>query len=274
LSLCPSGYGSIAIAEGLNRALGIDIIQVRSGAAPSSILTTIMEMVRNFGPDNNEGFWNVAVLLGAVFSSTNAGVANYDMDQNFLNDNYLYTREWLNEEKVSEFVINERLLTIFIEKELELDDILTEFWNPNLISFLQGAIDAGVDNPCAPSYSGYEVGVNDKFCEAFLQNDLIDVLRNAKYPVNICHSSEDEIVSYENVPDDRLNPKYLTVDTVVGDHNAAGAACTIRDILYLASPEFWFTPEISSKKKKKKTKSKAKCKKKTHKKKHQRKLRL
>ena len=37
------------------------------------------------------------------------------------------------------------------------------------------------------------------------QNDLIETLENAEYPIDLCHSKIDELVPYANVPDVNAN---------------------------------------------------------------------
>jgi hypothetical protein len=228
----------------LNKALNIDIINVRAGGVPTSLEVTIVDLIRSKALDNID--YQVALIsIGAALSPSNPNVPNYNQGQNFLKDKYndpsnpeLYLIGWLQEDDATREIISARVIETLASLGLTLEDILTEFLNPVILSFLQGAADDGVDNPCSASYSGYEVGVNDLFCEALIQQDLTDVLYNVNYPVSICHSSQDDLISYKNVPDVSRNPDYLSVSTQVGDHLEAGALCVTGDFLSFTSEEF------------------------------------
>mmetsp|Transcript_22606 Transcript_22606/g.52173 ORF Transcript_22606/g.52173 Transcript_22606/m.52173 type:complete len:156 (-) Transcript_22606:152-619(-) len=43
-------------------------------------------------------------------------------------------------------------------------------------------------------------------CEGFLDNTVIDKVQNASFRVNICHSPDDETISFQNVPNVSANP--------------------------------------------------------------------
>jgi hypothetical protein len=236
------GYATVAIAEGLHRALGIDIVQARTGGAPFRPEILFLEIIKSIKAGYDLFvYWYLTILGGGIYSSTNPSVANYNKGQNVLKDEYLYTLDWLDEPTITKSEINARILAILNAKGLEGKDLHTEFWMPDMMAFFEGAIAAGVDNPCDPSYSGYEVGVNDMYCEAFQQNDLTEVLHNVKYPVYMCHSIADELVSIKSLPDVTLNPDYLTVNELSTGLPHAFAfllTCYVDDILYLTSPQF------------------------------------
>jgi hypothetical protein len=213
---------------------------VRAGGAPLNPEITFMEMIKKFQRgDDLSRYWYIAVIIGNTYSSKSLSVAQYNTGgQNILKDEYLYTRDWLDESGITHLEINDRISNLLTRKGLDGKDLLTELWNPKFMSFMEGAIDAGVDNPCNPSYSGYKVGENDKYCDMMIQSGLIDVLQNVKYPVDLCHSRDDELVSYKNVPDKSVNPDYLSVTTKNGSHLEASASCFATMLSKFILPEF------------------------------------
>ncbi len=156
-----------------------------------------------------------------------------------ITDPILNIVDWLEESDITGELINQRLLNIASIEGISDNDIISEIvLDTDLSSFFYDAYNDGVSNPCSPSYSGYQVGVNDLLCEALMDNELTDVLYDVQYPVLICHSTEDELVPYDNVPDTTRNPDYLTISPQTGDHYTAGGSCITADIIYFTSTEF------------------------------------
>jgi hypothetical protein len=58
------------------------------------------------------------------------------------------------------------------------------------------------------------------------QNDLIETLQTAEYPIHLFHGVADELVSYANLPDVNASP-YLSLRTLPGsfDHTYTGNVC-------------------------------------------------
>ena len=192
-----------------------------------------------------DDYWNIACIIGASYSSTNTHVANYNSGQNLLNEKYMNASNpdlnviyWLDDENVSAGAINTKLNNIIETQEIKDDELMSEIWNPELVAFLEDAIESNITDPCTPSYNGYKVGVHDKLCEAFAQNSLNEVLYNANYHIHICHSIEDELVTYDNVPDLSKNPGYLTLSVQSGNHLEAAASCFLGDFLFFTSSNF------------------------------------
>lgn len=236
------GSAAVTIAEGLNKALNVDIVQVRAGGGAYDLVTTMKHIIANY--EQLQGFWGLTVLFGASFSSTYPDVPNYNVGQDVLAAKYGMNApdpnnnvvKWLKELTLTQ--VSQRIMAIqssLNEGETIKDEIMSEAF----LTFFQGAIDDGEMNPCSPTYSGgYQVGVVDKMCEAMLQNSLRESLYEVKYPVALCHSQSDELVTYANLPDISQNPNYLSLQQVLGDHVAAGEACISNDILYLLSTTF------------------------------------
>jgi hypothetical protein len=90
------------------------------------------------------------------------------------------------------------------------------------LQFFRNAISKNVEDPCR---SNYLVGFNDKLCDALLDNDLTDILETAAFDIHLCHSTEDDLVPYNNLPDISRNPNYLSLRNMVGNHLQAANSC-------------------------------------------------
>jgi hypothetical protein len=239
------GYAAVAIAEGLNKALNVDIVQVRAGAGAFDLVKTISTLMTNVRLGSNlDGYLYMGPLLGHSFSSTNPDVANYNAGQDLLSTKYtdplnpdINLVEWLEEEGMNGYIYNQRFIELTASVNLTSNAMFDEIINSTIVSFFTDALANNVTDPCSESYSEYEVGITDKICQALLDNSLIDDLYNVQYPVQVCHSVDDELVTYNNVPDVTRND-YLSVVPVTGDHGTAGATCITADIFSFASPAF------------------------------------
>lgn len=192
-----------------------------------------------------DDYWNIGCIIGASYSSTNTHVANYNSGQDLLNAKYMNASNpdlnviyWLEDENASAGGINQKLKNLIDTQGIEDDELMSELWNPELIAFLEDAIQSNITEPCTPSYKGYEVGKHDKLCEAFAQNSLYEVLYNANYHIHICHSVDDELVTYDNVPDLSKNPEHLTLSIQSGNHLEAASSCFLGDFLFFTSSNF------------------------------------
>jgi len=250
------GYASIAIGEALNKVFNVEIVRIRSGAPTLSLEKSIMSSTSLFKDGLLKDYYYTALLFAAAYSSTNTNLANYGAGQDIVNTKYtnitdpvLNILSWLEESDITANLVNERMLNLASDEGINDNDIISEIiFDPEIVSFMDDAYNDGVSNPCSPSYSGYQVGINDLICEALVDNSLTDVLYSAQYPVQICHSVEDELVTYDNIPDITRNPEYLTIAAQTGDHFTAGGTCITSDIVYFTSAEFRdYTPLVKHK---------------------------
>lgn len=221
------GFASVALAEGFRAALGVEPVHTFASAGPyrmgtATLLQTIISVDAGV---NLERFAWVAVLLGAAYSSTNPNAANFGQEQDLLNDEHRdLALSWLNNPDFDEYDINVAIIAHHeqingVDAEYKIETL----WNRRLVNFLRDSIDAGVDDPCNPDYEGHIIGENDKFCEVLKQNDLIDVLENSNYEIELCHSQEDTLVTYSNMPDVSVNT-FLTANIKTGDHEESVAS--------------------------------------------------
>lgn len=76
-------------------------------------------------------------------------------------------------------------------------------------------------------------------CQAALENTLVEEVENAKFPIEICSSSEDELVTIKNLPNFTANPKLSNVtvlgSTASGNHGGASAFCLLGSIFRFTS---------------------------------------
>jgi len=195
LGYSEGGYASVAIADGLHNALGVEPLLVMAGAGPYRMKdATLMQAIVSVdagATDDSDNY--IAALLGASYTDKNPSLAigvgqsllsNAFMDPNDLDNNVF---QWFAD-NLNQTEVNSKLANY---EPSQIDYL----WNITLVTFLRDAIANNVTNPCDESYSRYEVGVNDEFCAALAQNDLIEVLENVQYPVQLCHSADDELVS-------------------------------------------------------------------------------
>ena len=110
---------------------------------------------------------------------------------------------------------------------------------------IQNSYDAGNHDPCNSKFKTDNV---DILCETILDNDLSDILENdMDYPVVICHSPEDDLIYFSNVPNTTMNDNLIMIQDVpiVGDvvkpsgnHSVAGRICTMGFLFpFVAPPE-------------------------------------
>lgn len=238
----------MALAEGFRTALDVEPVSTFAIAGPYRMGTaTLFNTIVSAEDDGTdfEDFMYVSILLGEVYSSTNPNAANYGQEQDLLNDERrdLFV-SWLNNPDYSKTDINEKMIALSqetngVDSTFKIEDV----WNPKIVNFLRDAIAAEVKDPCDPNYEGYIVGENDKFCEVLKQNDLIEILENANYNIELCHSPGDVFVTYANMPDVSSNP-FLTANIKAGGHMESILSCFSDGFLDIVSEEYLsFVPQ-------------------------------
>lgn len=248
-------YASIAVAEGLREAFNIQPLRVSAGGGPYRWSTEQFYRIFENGPESeteflvtNTGREFYTLLLGGSYSSTNTGLANYNNDQGNNNNNNnqdLFTPEFrtlglslINDTSLTQSEVNQQLVEVLIgngSTTKRLDGI----WNANILTLFRTAAQNGVRDFCNPDYVGNIVGKTDKFCEALKENDLIETIMNVQYPIEFCHSTNDEVIFYENLPDVSLNSQYLKLLTPKDtDHLQAGVECLTDEVQAIAGGLF------------------------------------
>eukprot|EP00978_Attheya_sp_CCMP212_P043543 scaffold286198_cov55-Attheya_sp.AAC.2 len=228
LGYSEGGYASVSMAEGLKNAIGVKPLRVLAGAGPFRMKdgTNVKATIKS--ADSlalNLRFSYVSILFGAAYSPANPNpkVSDTLEDQTVLSSKRMDTADqstnvisWLAENDIDRNVVNSRIEALGL-------DTIDDAWDADLIQIARDAIEndritGGNENICD--------GVSNKLCTVMAQNDLIETLETAEYPIDLCHSTADELVSYANVPDVNANPTYLSLLPVPPvEHTVAGNYC-------------------------------------------------
>ncbi|CAB9499723.1 expressed unknown protein [Seminavis robusta] len=217
------GYAVIAIADVLQR-MGKHVMAVSAGGAPyqlsSETLTYFVRTVNSGRP----AITFFITLVAAGLSSTTTDALNYGTGQDFLAS-----------DQRDEFVA--RVQTVGLDRDpinelIPYNDPLS-IYNEHLIAMVEGAISRGESHPCVTSVNNQ----TDKICLALQDLDLLEELDRAEYPIQLCHSIEDENIPFSNIPPDitTRNPN-IRVKTVSGSHWEATMPCVIDSIFYAVNP--------------------------------------
>lgn len=152
-------------------------------------------------------------LFGAAYSSTTEDVVNYGQGQDFLNSEY---------RDVIVDAVNERSRRKVRDAmpENTLDAV-----NQDLVSIVM----KHEDKACTDKA---KKGKTDLLCQALVDNDLVDVIEKAKYPLYLCHSEDDTFIPYDNLPDPKKLGDNVEIITVNGDHGGQAALeCILNNVL-------------------------------------------
>ncbi len=227
LGYSEGGYAAVALAEGLYN-MGVDILKVEAGAGPyrmgSAALLDGQRLV-------DEGIFPLEVreyfaLVGAAYSSTYPELANFEQGQDLLASDV--------RDEIVELITNSASKDE-IQALIPADDP-TSVFSPQLVAFTQNALADGDSDPCNNAGRVIE-GVNDKICEALQDNDLTELLETTPYPVRLCHSPDDDVVSYANLPDFDTNVLLERLDST-GNHVEAATTCLLQSVLFMLSDDF------------------------------------
>jgi hypothetical protein len=99
--------------------------------------------------------------------------------------------------------------------------------------------------PCNSSNPAVSDIAPKELCAALVDNDLTQTVLSAKHPVRLCHSPDDVLVDFGNVPNTSLNDN-LELSLASGSHVEAAFVCLTQVVLWCLSPDFVdFDPETA-----------------------------
>jgi len=224
------GYATVAVSYALSM-LGFDILMANAGAGPYKLsdiqwMASVENIDSGLYPPRN--YFSIA-LWGSAYSSTNPDLPNYDQGQNFANDEYL---------KENDFSRNMVQWTLAGLTRKEINDLIPTddpliTVNQDLLAMAREAIIQGITDPCITLDSQ---GINDKICSALEINDLTEIILDVRFPYKFCHSPDDEIVSYFNIPFDHIPAD--KIKTVDGNHDSAGVQCFLDALMFYLTTDF------------------------------------
>ena len=220
------GYSSVVAANALHR-MGVTVIAVFSGGAPyqmgsQALLRIVQGIDEGTFPSNRR---ELLALLGSAYSSTYPDLANYQQGQDLLSDLALTSLIESLQNGDSEDTIRMAIS--------ETDPL--SIYNADFVSFARRAINEQNFDPCSSDTLDAEP-VNF-LCEALKDNDLTEILMNAIYPITICHSPADELISFDNVPDVSQN-SFLSYVPATGSHDEAEEYCILTGAVFSFSGVF------------------------------------
>ena len=225
------GYSTVSVAEKLH-SLGINIIRADPGGAPfwvsSGTFVDIVDFVNNGTFPEDVRFY--LQYLGFSFSSSRSDMPNFESGQDMLTRE---ARQTMLDFLASEIPQVEAAGIEAANNMVPIDDMLAIF-DPSFINFIQTALAEGDRDPCKNQPIP---GINDLLCQALQLQDIHEVLQNASYPVRVCFSPQDEIVSIRNVPDLSGNPNVSFLEAS-GLHQPAGFMCNVASTQFILSSEF------------------------------------
>jgi hypothetical protein len=119
--------------------------------------------------------------------------------------------------------------------------------NPDLLAIYEAARADGVLAACSdPAYLNDKV---DKLCQALRESSLWDAIHNdITFPTSVCHSPEDDFVTYQNIPLFDENPNVVEFVSSIpgldiqGDHQVAQILCPLDPVTTVAFAQGDDTP--------------------------------
>jgi hypothetical protein len=176
-------------------------------------------------------FRHILALVGSSYSSTYRDLPNFNQGQDMLTEAIRPTIVDLIAQSTAETVVKEIIPD-------DKNELLSLMFDAEYLDFVNASVSNGNYDPCGSTSQEELIQRNlHLICEAFQLNDASTILLNARYTVTLCHSSEDEVVPFESVPDVSDNEN-LSFDIVSGSHNEAAGQCIFNSLLYYLSPSF------------------------------------
>lgn len=192
------GYAAAAAADGM-KAYDMIPIQLLAGGAPFKTKSWLLiGFYRSLFADTLSPIAPFTTALsGLAFSGTREDVANYP-NQSFLKPDKVGRLTDLFKDYSAPSLYENGATNYLSYLQANYMDLLADpsFIDPDLEAFFKDATLNEDEDPCLTS-GGVPANVT-KNCDSLVANDLEEVLTEADYPIDLCHSKQDEFVAYEN----------------------------------------------------------------------------
>jgi hypothetical protein len=181
------GYGAVAVADML-ATMGKTIISLTSSGAPFRLATAQLKFFaeKALANDFPEEARHLLPLIGSSFSSTSP-LDNFGMNQDLLSSDI---RESVVAAVNSE--ADESALAELVDDKEPL-----KMFNSTFVTNMLLAVSNDLSGPCDPSLLTMDTTL---LCAALVKQDLVSTLLSARYPRNLCHSPNDNVIAFENIP--------------------------------------------------------------------------
>ena len=225
------GYSAMILADILYR-MGWTIVNVHAGGGSYDMIAATAktyERISNSLYDME--FRHILALVGSSYSSTYTDLPNYERSQDLLATGSRDFIVSLITNSTPEPVVRDNI------PYDEQPDVLNLLFNADFLNFLSESVSLGSFDPCSDkTLVELEERQMDLICASFQLNDISAMLQNAPYPVEVCHSRDDEVVPFESVPD--LSDSTVNLNIIGGSHNDAAGECIFNALLYFLSQPF------------------------------------
>jgi pimeloyl-ACP methyl ester carboxylesterase len=228
------GYAAVSVAAALEE-VGMEVLATHAGGAPLAISST--QLMRTAERISNGSFpvenYFFASLLGSAYSSTNPDVLNYGTGHDMLSELYRNeTVQMVNSASITAETLNTYIYDLPGEDPMALYD-------PAYVNWTQTALALGETDPCRSTDPLLSSNARKpvELCAALQNNDLTETVLNATFPIRLCHSPDDVLVDFGNVPNVSLNDN-LDLMVASGSHLEAGGTCLVQVVLWFLGPNF------------------------------------
>lgn len=234
------GYAAVSMTTALDE-IGMEVLMSHVGGAPLALSTA--QLLRTSARIDDQSFpqenYFYLCLLGSAYSSTNPDVLNFGLQSNMLDAMYRNSTVLLtNSANATREVLNTFIYDLPGENP-------STILNPLFVNWTRMAVVLNETTPCNSSNPSVTDSAPRELCAALVDNDLTQTILNAKRPVQLCHSPDDVLVDFGNVPNTSLN-KNLELRVASGSHVEAGGFCLFQVVLwYLGSGFTDFDPETA-----------------------------
>ena len=244
--------------------MNIDIIQVRAGASPFRLVDTLLSQIANFQHGLLWDHMESIILFIASYSSSSSWSSRQQREylpqhQQLLNAKYrdelnpeMNILQWLEEADITADDIEERIYNFATTASSYGGDannfLFKELLDSSFVRFLEKVKESNSTDPCTSTLllsSSSSERKQKRFkqyarlCQSLMDNSMVGILEKTNYPIHLCHSEEDELYTFANLPNMTTTPNHeMTLTKQTGDHVLAGGFCFSSDVMFLTSTLF------------------------------------